>query len=236
MEFFQSLATPLLQLPTAVRQGGAYFDDLGIDDQAARTMTRAMDNYARSRGVELARHVDFSRTATMLDAGCGPGTYSLAVAERHPGLHVTLLDLPGPIEEARVLAAARGLEARCEFVACDAFDYFPTTPFDVVLISNTLHMLGASASQELLKHLFSMVAPGGRIIVQAMYLNDDRTSPRWPALLDLVMKVITPTGRNHTVQETMGWLTAAGFIDLDYVPMSLWNVCSCVVGYRAGPR
>ncbi len=230
--FLHVLSAPLLRLADATRNGGGVFDDMGIDDPAVKTMTLAMDSYARSRGIEIAERLPLGEARTMLDLGCGPATYSLAIAERNPDLRITLLDFPGPIEEARRIAAQHGMEERFEFVAADAFAFEAPAPFDVVLVSNTLHMLGPDKSQELLRRCLPMVVPGGRIVVQAMFLNEDRVSPRWPALLNVMQLVATPSGRNHTVGETVRWLETVGFVDAQHLPFSLWNVCSAVVARR----
>ena len=92
-----------------------------------------MDAYARSRGVEIVDRLDFSKTRRLLDLGCGPGTYSLAIVERNPNVHATLLDLPGPVAEARRLAGARKMEDRLEFIAADARQYTTDQPFDTIL-------------------------------------------------------------------------------------------------------
>jgi cyclopropane fatty-acyl-phospholipid synthase-like methyltransferase len=176
--------------------------------------------------------LDFSRTRRLLDLGCGPGTYSIAIVERNPQIRATLLDLAGPIAEARRLAAERKMEDRLEFIAADAQHYTPGSPFDTVLISNMLHMIGPAGSVELLKRCFDMLTPGGRVIVQAQYLNDDRVSPRWATLLNIIQRVVTPNGRNHAIGETKGWMEQAGFRDVRHVSFSLWNVCSCLVGER----
>jgi len=164
--------------------------------------------------------------------GCGPGTYALAILQRNPLLRATLLDLPGPIAEARRIVAARGMTERVDFIAQDAMTYSPERTYDVVLVSNTLHMIGPERSVSLLKRCYRMVSPGGRIIVQAQYLDDSRTWPRWPTLLNLVQRVATPHGRNHAVGETTEWLKAAGFTDIKYVRFSIWNVNSCLIGDR----
>ena len=112
-------------------------------------------------------------------------------------------------------------------------DYEPRAPFDTILVSNTLHMIGTEGSIALLERCHAMLSPGGRMIVQAQYLNDDRTSPRWPTLVNLVQRVCTPTGRNHAIGETREWMREAGYGDIEYVPLSLWNVCSCLIGTKA---
>jgi precorrin-6B methylase 2 len=238
--FLHALASPLLQMGDAIRTGGtpgALFEDMTGDNIPARRMTAAMDAYARSRGIEIASRLDFSKTRRLLDLGCGPGTYSIAILERNPHIQATLLDLPGPIAEARRLAASRNMADRLEFVAIDARDYTPDIPFDTILVSNTLHMIGPVGSLELLKRCHDMLTPGGRLIVQAQYLNDDRTSPRWPTLLNLIQRVATPHGRNHAIGETKEWMEEAGFQNVNHVRFALWNVCSCLIGERpAGSR
>lgn len=234
--FLHVLAAPLLRLGTAIRTGekpGALFEDMsGGDPEPARRMTAAMDAYARTRGAEIAERLDLSGARTLLDLGCGPGTYALSILERNPGMHATLLDLAGPIAEARRFVAARGMSERVEFVVQDAMTYAPGRTFDVVLVSNTLHMIGPTGSAELLKRCYELVSPGGRLIVQAQYLDDSRTAPRWPTLLNLIQRVATPDGRNHAIGETSEWFAAAGFVDVKRVRFSAWNVNSCLIGYR----
>src|SRR5581483_7924396 len=148
---------------------------------------------------EIAERIDFTDTRTLLDLAAGPGTHALAICKRYPEVRATIVDLPGPIGIARRLAAERGLSDRCAFVASDIFEYAPEAPFDALLVSNTLHMLGPELSVRLLSRCLGMVRPGGRIIVQAQLLEDERTAPRWATLLDLLQRTTTPHGRNHTV-------------------------------------
>jgi SAM-dependent methyltransferase len=233
--FLHALSSPLLQLGDAIRNDsvpGALFEDMSGDNLPAKRMTQAMNAYARTRGVELVDKVDFSATRHLLDLGCGPGTYSVAILERYPLARATLLDLPGPISEAKRLLANKPVLDRIEFVADDAMKVARPGAFDTLLLSNTLHMIGPEGSRAILKHCADLLAPGGRIIVQAQYLNDDRVSPRWPTLLNLFQRVGTPHGRNHAIGETTDWMAEAGFKDIEYVRFSLWNVCSCLIGTK----
>ena len=233
--FMHSLAGPLLELGDAIRTGstpGAALEDFSDDNIPAQRMTAAMDAYARSRGVEIADHLDFSQTKRLLDIGCGPGTYSMAIVDRNPHVRATLLDQPGAIAEARRIATGRGMADKLEFVAGDAREYAPSEPFDAILASNMLHMMQPDASVKLLKRCFDMMLPGGRMIVQAQYLNDDRISPRWATLLNLCQRVVTQEGRNHAFGETKEWMEEAGFRNIQLSSMSLWNANSCLVGER----
>jgi hypothetical protein len=75
----------------------------------------------------------------MLDVGGGPGTYSVLLTERFPGLHSEVLELPGVAAVARELVAAAGASER---VTLRDGDYH-TSDFgsgkDVVLMSGMFH-------------------------------------------------------------------------------------------------
>jgi 3-hydroxy-5-methyl-1-naphthoate 3-O-methyltransferase len=233
--FLRALGGPLMELGEVIRTGvapGTYFEDGEGDSAPAKRMTAAMDAYARTRGLELVDRLDFSQTRRLLDLGCGPGTYSMAIVERHPQVRATLLDLPGPIAEARQLARSRGMSERLEFVDIDARQFKPELPFDTVLVSNVLHLVGPEDSPAVLAQCYEFLGPGGRLIVQAQFLNDDRTSPRWPTLLNLTQCVASEHGRNHTITETRRWMEQAGFRNIQHIRFSLWNVNSCLAGDR----
>lgn len=235
MEFLGALVSPISQVADAVRTGvpaGSMVDGSERDNRPARAMTRAMDAYARTRGVEIAQRIPLSGVRHLLDVGCGPGSYALAFLEQNPELHATLLDLPGPIEIARGYVARAGLQARVSFAAADALEYTPERPVDMVLVSNILHMLGPERSRALLARCFEMLEPGGRILLQAEFLHADRRSPRWPTLLNLIMQATTEGGRNHSVDETSEWLAAAGFVDIEHQRLSPWNVNSALLARR----
>jgi SAM-dependent methyltransferase len=237
--FLHALAGPLLKLGEVIRTGiapGTYFEDCEGDDAPARKMTAAMDAFARTRGIEMVDRLDFSQTRRLLDLGCGPGTYSMAIVERNPHVRATLLDLPGPIAEARQLAIERKITEHLEFIDVDARRYKPEVPFDTVLVSNVLHLVGPEDSPGLLKGCYDFLAPGGRVIVQAQFLNDERTSPRWPTLLNLTQCVASERGQNHAITETTQWMEQAGFRNIRHVRFSLWNVNSCLIGERSVER
>ena len=233
--FLHTLSAPLMELDQAALTGkppGNLVEDGVSDNLLVRRMTHAMDSYARTRGIEMAGRMDWSKTKTLLDLGCGPGTYSLAIVEEAPHIKATLLDLDLPIEDARKLVEARGMSDRVTFVAHDIFTYQTDEGFDDVMVSNTLHMLGPDLSAKLMKQCFTLVNPGGRLIVQAQYLNDDRTSPRWATLLNLVQRAATIHGQNHALGETREWMEAAGFVDVEHQRFSAWNTNSVLIGRK----
>lgn len=205
---------------------------LGGEGSVTRDFILAMHDYAAVRGEELARYLDASGCRTLLDLGCGPGTYAFCLGLQKPELDLFLFDLPEVLDVAREVQARYALRNRLHYVAGDALKDRIPGPFDIVLVSNTLHMLGEKASRELLRRLHDSVSPGGSLVVQAQFLGDDRTGPRWPVMLDLIRLCITSHGRNHTVAETRQWMEQAGFTRIELRTMSVQNTNSFLRGYK----
>src|SRR3989304_7707848 len=76
-------------------------DYIGGDKEQTREYVLAMHNYASLRGKELAHFLDTSHCGTLLDLGCGPGTYALHLGMRNPNLQLSLLAFPGVLEVTR---------------------------------------------------------------------------------------------------------------------------------------
>jgi SAM-dependent methyltransferase len=191
-----------------------------------------MHNYASLRGKELSQYLDTAACAKLLDLGCGPGTYAFHLGAANPNLALYLLDLPGVLAVTKEVEARYELQNEINYLPLDALnDEIPGT-YDVILVSNTLHMLGEDASRSLIARLYDSVAPGGSLVIQAQYLQDDRQGGRWPIFLDIIQLCITERGRNHTVAETRNWMQAAGFQQVKYTPMTLFNTNSFLRGYR----
>lgn len=235
ISWLHAVAPSLMRLAWSVRSAEpGIAADLGPGDgMLDRIRTRAMDVYARTHAPELAERIDFSATNTLLDLGCGSGAYSFAIVERHPKVSATLLDVPEVVAEARAIAAGRGLAERLDFIAGDALTCELGRSFDAVLLSNVLHMLGEAGSRTLLRHCHELLRPGGRIVVQGQFLDEDRASPRWATLLNLILRAVTREGRNHSAAEGLAWLREAGFAEAHHVRFSPWNANSALVGSRA---
>lgn len=239
--YLHAMTGPLFGLAEVVRSGRpaiTYQENLdGAGGEQSRAwsalMASAMTANAKSRGIEIVDRVDFSNVKTFLDVGAGPGMYSFAICERYPQVTATLLDLPGSLDIAAKNAATCGFPERIELVSGDAMTWTPERRFDVVLMSNMLHMLGTPAAKALIKRAFDhLVAPGGRLIIQGQLLGDDRTFPRWPTLLNLMLRVSTTQGRNHSTTEAKEWMLEAGFADIELPSCSAFNLNRLVVGRK----
>jgi O-methyltransferase involved in polyketide biosynthesis len=233
LEYFRA---PLASLDEAVLHSAPTVEPsrhLGGDRESTRSFTLSMHNYATLRGRELADFLDTTMCRSLLDLGCGPGTYAFHLGVRNPGLALHLADHPVVLETAREVQAKFGLKNTVHYLPLDALrDDIPGT-YDLILLSNMLHGLGEEASRSLIRRLYTSVAPGGSLVVQAQFLRDDRLGGRWPVFLDLIQLCVTEKGRNHAPKETQQWMEDAGFQNVTYCPMTLMNTNSFLRGYKA---
>ncbi len=225
----------LSALDRAVQASGPTVDPqthLGSDDGQTREFTLAMHNYASLRGKELADFLSTAGCRSMLDLGCGPGTYSFHLGLRNPGLDLYLADLPAVLEIAKEVQRQYPVRNNVHYLPLDALkDEIPHS-YDLILVSNTLHLVGERASRALLERLYPSVNPGGSLVIQAQFLEDHRLGGRWPVFLDLVQLCVTAQGRNHTRAETRQWMEEAGFRNVELCPMTLLNTNSFLRGYK----
>src|SRR5215467_3601790 len=78
-----------------------------------------------------------AKGARVLDLGCGPGHYSIALARQ--GAEATGIDFAeGMIALARKQAQSAGVADRCRFFAGDFYAFEPERPFDFVVVMGVM--------------------------------------------------------------------------------------------------
>ena len=177
----------------------------------------AMHRNAKARAPLVVDAVGTSGVSRMLDVGGGSGAYSIAFARAKENLEVDLLDLAEvlPITQGHIEDA--GLAARIRTRPGDLRSDQLGTGYDLVLVSAICHMLGVDENRDLVKRCFQALAPKGRLVIQDFILEPNKTAPKSAALFALNMLVGTQGGSTYTEAEYAGWLTEAGFAQVQHV-------------------
>ena len=205
---------------------------LKMETSGGRDFELAMENYAALRGKELVRYLDTSKSESLLDLGAGPGVYAFHLGMHNPNLKLYLQDMPEVLDVAKEVQKKYPLKNEIHYLPYDAVSGEVPGSYDIVLVSNMLHMVGEQASRALLKKLYQNVNRGGSVVIQAQFLRDDHMGGRWPAVMDLILLCTTPAGRNHSVAEAREWMEEAGFCNIEYSKMGLTNTNSLLRGYK----
>jgi len=186
----------------------------------AESFTAAMDCRGRVLAPALAAAVDCRAARRLLDVGGGSGVYAIALVERFADLHATVLEAAPVDAIARRTIDASGLGARIAVVAADMFaDPWPAD-HDVHLFSNVLHDWDEADCRQLLAASAQALAPGGRILVHDMLLDDDKAGPLWAAEYSVLLSTVTQ-GRLYSAAEIGRWLAELGLGIVARAPTAL---------------
>lgn len=186
--------------------------DLSAD--AAASITKYMHSHSAAAAIGVAHSDLFSSTRRLLDVGGCSGVFSIALAQRHPGLTCTIMDLPAVCELTPGWVKEHGLEDRIDTFPADMFrDPWPEG-YDAVFLSNIFHDWRKVTCRGLARRAFGVLPAGGTINVHEMLLSDDGSGPRTAAAFSVLMAVSTQ-GQQFTFAELAALLTQAGFVDIE---------------------
>lgn len=206
---------------------------LGDDKAKTRAFVLAMHERARGIGSVLPHDIDLSGRRRLLDVGGGPGTYSMALVGKTPGLTSTVLDRPGVLEVTRELVAEHGFSDRVTLLPGD----YLQTPFgdgyDVALLSGMMHRETEANARLLLQKAYDALNPGGLVIVSDVFFDDDRkTTPPFALSFALNMMLTSDHGSAHAKTEMQRWMEEAGFTGVVVRDMPKPNPHSLVIGTK----
>jgi tRNA (cmo5U34)-methyltransferase len=146
---------------------------------------------------ETALATEGLRATRILELGVGTGETARRVLARHPGAHLTGIDVSEEmLEEARRRLPDADLRvARLE-------DPLPEGPFDLVVSTLAVHHLDAAGKADLFRRAAEALAPGGRFVLA------DVVVPERPE--EAVIPCTPGFDLPDPVPDQLEWLRAAG--------------------------
>lgn len=200
------------RLHEAVKSGRPVSDEhldpelVGDEQQFAQ----AMADVGRVSAVETSKVLDLDGVRRLLDVGGGPAIYATEFAKGNPELEVVVFDSEATLSVAERNIRAAGLENRVTCRAGNALEDDLGGPYDLIFISNVVHIYSAADNRRLLGRCASALAPGGRLVIKDFVLDDDRCGPPGGATFAVNMLVSTEGGDCYTVSEVNEWLSEEG--------------------------
>jgi SAM-dependent methyltransferase len=143
--------------------------------------------------------------ASVLDLGAGPGHISRAFAER--GVAATMLDMDDVV---RHVTATYGLEDVDDLTVLRGdfnTDPLPRGPFDIVLLSNVLHIYPPERNVALLRKVADVTASGSLVAVAEFLRGRSGRAGRF----GVQMLLHTDGGDAYGEDQVAEWLEEAGF-------------------------
>ncbi|MFF8693840.1 methyltransferase [Streptomyces sp. NPDC015144] len=225
------------RLDDAVRTGRSVFEDVhgkGFFDhlhqdahESAQVFNRAMTTSSVQSALDVAELLDLTGVESVADIGGGQGHVVASLLEKHPGLHGTLMDLPGVVARADARLRDQGpLVDRTRIVAGDCREAIPVRA-DLYIIKNILEW-DDDSTRRTLRNVVAAARPGARVVI-IENLVDDTPSMRFTTAMDLLL-LLNVGGAKHTRESLVTRISDAGLLIGDVVPVNPYlHAFECVV-------
>jgi SAM-dependent methyltransferase len=160
----------------------------------------------REESNEIPRLLQLTDSSNVLEIGSGSGRYALQVANA-AGCGVLGVDINGPgIQNANQLAATENLAERVKFEKCDASQplRFADATFDAIFSNDVLCHI--PARDKLLRELFRVLKPGGRLLFSdALVIGGVISHQEIVARSSIGYFLFSPPGENERLLQEAGF-------------------------------
>jgi SAM-dependent methyltransferase len=141
------------------------------------------------------------------------------LAECHPELECTVLDLPPVVDVASDLIEQSPAAERVHTLPGDYHrTEFPAGQ-DAVIFFGVLHQEPAEEIARLMARAHDALKPGGQVYVMDMMTRADHSAPKFSALFAVNMALTTEHGWVFSDEELRGWVEDAGFNGFSVQPL-----------------
>ena len=200
------------QLTCSIRTGKPVDDKEPETPEYRRSFSWAMHERSMEAAKQVARQLNLKTARTLLDLGGGPGTYALAFLAKNPKLQATIMDRPAALGIAKEIAAPLKHGKRLSYQPCDFIKHAIPGRYDIIWLSNVIHIYSVTENKFLLDKLRSVLNPKGRIFIQDTFLLDkEGLYPAETNLFAVTMLLFTETGNTYSTKEVHNWLKSSRF-------------------------
>lgn len=224
LEYSGALGNLWSSLPEAIKARGDWcipdiFGDVARNPERLQGHHRMLRSYARHDYTLIPEALGLQGCERVLDAGGGFGTLGINILSSHPDAHVTVIDLPEVIEQAR---DSLGAMPRLKWLAGDLFEPW-SVHADVVILARVLHDWDDSDAVKILSQARATLSLGGRLFIIEMLMEEYGASG---GLCDLHLLMATG-GRERSKKAFERLLVEAGFRLVDVRRVAALPVVLC---------
>jgi SAM-dependent methyltransferase len=210
------------QLPDLIRGKEKKIVELPELKSDYKTFITAMNGIGQLGEAEALKDmVDLSGSKRMTDAGGGSGLYSIALCQKYPDLHSTILDVKETLAVTRELIAERREKKQITLREGDFLNDPLGENLDAVLLSDVMY--GDFDAKILLKNAWDSLARNGVLIVRGYYADLERSGPLFGALFAVKLMVDDPQRKIMTISMLEKNVKEIGFEIIKVKPLTEYS-------------
>lgn len=175
--------------PFELAHGQSLFEFLETHPESFTIFHEAMEFYEKNSSKRILDHYDFSPFSSLLDVGCGSGSFTQSLMQKNPHLHAEGFDLPS--------VAKKYQKQHCVIIPGDFFHSIPSN-YDCYVLRNIIHDWNDEKGVEILSNLSKAMYPQSRALLFETILKPNGGMGKFS---DLNLFVSTPNGKERTFDE-----------------------------------
>lgn len=181
------------------------------DREAAAAFSRKLAPGGVIFGRHLAREIDLSAIASVIDIGGGAGTILVGLREQRPEIAATLMELPTVASVAPAILADYGVHD----VTVEEGDITVAPSrgtHDLAILKAVVQVLPRDQARSAILNAARCLAPGGEIAIAGWgVVDDDRLGPPEGVFLNITFLNLYRQGESYTDGQYRAWMAEAGF-------------------------
>lgn len=191
-----------------------------ISEEATRNYIMGMHHRAIGQAYLLADTVDLQGRKQLCDIAGGPGTFTIFLCKKNPGLKGIVFDLPQTLKITKEIIKMYNADDQVTTMEGDYLKDIFGEGHDVVLLSSMMNQESPEVNRRTFKKAFDSMVSGGLLILQEQMLNAEKTGPLLSALIGVNQLIHTPGGAAYSKREITEWLEEAGFTNIEFKQLS----------------
>lgn len=165
-----------------------------VDPEATLSYNEFMRTQSFSVAIRAAQRGVYAGVEHFVDLGGGSAAFALVVKGTQPKTKCSIFDLPEVCDAAAAfLRRFPGVEV--SMIPGSFFDASWSVRPDCFNLSNILHDWSPERCADLLANAYAHLAPGGRLVVSEVLLDEDGLGPEPAVVFDMLMYM------NHAAQQ-----------------------------------
>lgn len=212
------IAATIPTKPDVMRAGWGAMADVFRSDKALDVEGGEVErNYHRHLtqvGAEAARELaPMLGGGSLLDLGCGAGTYTAAYLDQFPEARALAIDFWDVVPLAKEFLARFG--DRAQILGDEISTVQGSDAYDVALLANVLHLHAPVFCAKYIARAARLVAPGGKLVIKELRVDEHRGGPLASLMFALNMAIYTGGGDVYPTSQLRAWLEEVDFTTIE---------------------